>query len=397
MKILVSNIGSTSFKFRLFGIDARAERELASGAADRIGHAGGVLKWRPAGGEQRAAPRDFADHGGAIAFVLDELAGAGVLEEPHKLGAVAFKAVMAGDVAPVVRVDEELLKRMEYFTPVAPAHNPPYIAAMRMFRRVLGDSVPLVAAFEPGFHRTIPRRRQLYSAPLAWAEKYGIRRYGYHGASHGYVAWRLGQLAPEARRVVSCHLGGSSSVSAIRDGSSVANSMGLSPQSGLPQGTRVGDIDVYALKLMADQTGRSMDDLLGELGGRAGLAALSATGGDWRDIEQGAAAGDQRCALTIDVFATAVRDYVGAYLVELGGADALAFTGGIGQGSSGLRAKVCEGLEFAGIVLDAAANSAAAGGEARIDAKDSRTAMWVMATNEELMVARQAAALLSGS
>jgi len=173
--------------------------------------------------------------------------------------------------------------------------------------------------------------------------------------------------------------------------------MGLSPQSGLPQGTRVGDIDVYALKLMADQTARSMDDLLGELGGRAGLAALSATGGDWRDIEQGAAAGDQRCALTIDVFATAVRDYVGAYLVELGGADALAFTGGIGQGSSGLRAKVCEGLEFAGIVLDAAANRAAAGGEARIDAKDSRTAMWVMATNEELMVARQAAALLSGS
>jgi acetate kinase len=395
MKVLVSNIGSTSFKFRLFDIDAQAERELASGGADRIGHRGGVLKWRPAGGEQQTLARDFADHGAAIALVLDALAAGGVLTSPRSLGAVAFKAVCAGDVEPVVFVDDALLARMEYFTPVAPVHNPPYIAAMRMFRLTLGGGVPLVAAFEQGFHRTMPRRRQLYAAPLDWADKHGIRRYGYHGASHGYIAWRLGQLQPSARRVISCHLGGSSSISAIRDGASVANSMGLSPQSGVPQGTRVGDIDVFALKLMADGTGRRIEDLLGELGSKAGLAALSGTSGDWRDIETAAAGGDERCAMTVEVFATSVRDYIGSYLVELGGADAIVFTGGIGQGQPALRAKVLAGMEFAGIVVDAAAN-AKTKDEGRIDARESKAAIWAVATNEELMVARQAARLLSG-
>lgn len=393
MKILVSNIGSTSFKFRLFDIDGQAERELASGGADRIGHTGGVLKWRRWGGEQQTLPRDFADHGAAIAFVLDSLSQGGVLDNPRSLGAVAFKAVMAGDVEPVVVVDDALLARMEYFVPVAPVHNPPYIAAMRMFRQTLGDSVPLVAAFEPGFHRTMPRRRQLYAAPMEWAERHGIRRYGYHGASHGYIAWRLGQLQPSARRVISCHLGGSSSISAIRDGASVANSMGLSPQSGLPQGTRIGDIDVFALKLMADGTGRKIEDLLAELGSKSGLAALSGTSGDWRDIENAAAGGDERCAMAVEVFATSVRDYIGSYLVELGGADAIVFTGGIGQGQPNFRARVLEGMEFAGIVLDPAAN-ARTREEGRIEAKESRTAVWAMATNEELIVARHAARLL---
>ena len=393
MKILVSNIGSTSFKFRLFDVDG-GEREVAAGAADRIGAGGGELNWQVAGAEAKTLKRDFADHGEAISFVLEQLTADGALAEPGELDAVAFKAVMAGDWAAVARVDEALLERMEYFAPVAPAHNPPYVAAMRMFGKVL-PGVALVAAFEPGFHRTNPPRRRLYACPPAWAEDCGVKRYGFHGASHRYIAVRMGELMPAARRVISCHLGGSSSLCAIRDGASVATSMGLSPQSGLPQGTRIGDFDPFGLKLMMAETGRDLDDLLAELGGRSGLAALSGTGGDMRDIEAGAAGGDERCRLTLDVYVTAIRDYLGAYLVELGGADAIAFTGGIGQGSPTVRARTLDGLDFAGIVLDAEANEKTAD-EGRIDAPESRTAVWVVPTNEELIVARQAAELLRG-
>ena len=405
MKILVSNIGSTSFKFRLFDLAdggaekfrlfdlADGERELAAGGADRIGDVGGSARLVIDGAESREG-RDFADHGQCIRYVLDRLVAGGALASAGELDAVAFKAIMGGDCEPVALVDEALLERMEYFAPIAPAHNPPYIAAMRMFARVLGGT-PLVAAFEPGFHRTMPPRRRHYAVPPQWADEYGVKRYGFHGASHRYIATKLAELMPDASRVISCHLGGSSSLCAIKDGQSVATSMGLSPQSGLPQGTRAGDLDPYSLKLMASQTGRDLDDLLAELGGKAGLAGLSGTGGDMRDIRQGVADGDQRCTLAMDVYATAIRDYLGAYLVELGGADAIAFTGGIGLHDHALRAKVLVGLEFAGVKVDPAKNETGSDGE-RIDADGSATALWVLETNEELIVARQAAELLGG-
>jgi acetate kinase len=392
MKILVANIGSTSFKFRLFEITGGQERELAGGSADRIGGRGGELSLAVGGQAARGRKVDFPDHGAAIRAVLDELSEAGVLDRSGKLDAVAFKAVVGGDLPAVAKVDEIVLSEMERLAPVAPAHNPPYVAAMRMFQKVLAD-VPLVACFEMGFHRTHPPRRRLYAVPIDWADKFGVRRYGYHGASHRYIAWRTGQLQPQARRIISCHLGGSSSLCAIRDGQSVATSMGLSPQSGLPQGNRVGDFDVYGMKLMMSRTGRAFDDLLEELGNRSGLAGLSGTSGDMRDIQKAAAAGNERAKRALEVFVTAVRDYLGAYLVELGGADAIVFTGGIGENNPSLRAAICEGLDFAGIALDASKN-AAAKGEARIDADGSKAAIWVMPTNEELIVARQAAEFL---
>jgi acetate kinase len=402
MKILVANIGSTSFKFRLFDIAGGRERELASGSADRIGQTGGVLRLELPGRRAAKAAADFGDHGAAIRCVLDRLTEAGVLDRAggpapsavEGLGAVAFKAVVGGDLPAVTKVDETVLAEMERLAPVGPAHNPPYVAAMRMFAKAV-PHVPLVACFEMGFHRTNPPRRRTYAVSDAWA-KHGVRRYGYHGASHRYIAWRVSQLQKGARRIISCHLGGSSSLCAIRDGESVATSMGLSPQSGLPQSNRVGDFDVFGLKLMAAATGRSFDDLLEELGNRAGLAALSGTAGDMRDIQQAAAKGDERAKLTLEVFVTAVRDYLGAYLVELGGADALVFTGGIGENNPGLRAAVCEGLDFAGIKLDGRKNESATG-ETRIEAKGSTSAIWVMPTNEELIVARQAAAFLGGA
>ncbi|MHC4562700.1 MAG: acetate/propionate family kinase [Planctomycetota bacterium] len=391
MKILVCNIGSTSFKFRLFDL-ANGEREIATGGADRIGGTGGELKLTVGERADKHA-RDFTDHGECIQVVMAELVAVGALDDAKDLDAVAFKAVMAGDCDPVVRVDDELLERMEYFVPVAPAHNPPYIAVMRMFAKVLGDT-PLVAAFEPGFHRTMPDRRRYYAAPPEWAEKYGVKRYGFHGASHRYIATRMAELMPEAKRIISCHLGGSSSICAIEDGQSQGTSMGLSPQSGLPQGSRVGDLDPYSLKLMAAQTGRDLDDLLGELGSKAGMAGLSGTGGDMRDVEKGAAGGNERCQLALDVYVTAIRDYIGAFLVELGGADAIVFTGGIGQRSEIVRGGALAGLEFAGVIMDAVKNGATHG-EGRMDAAGSKTAIWAVETNEELIVARQAAELLS--
>lgn len=394
MKILISNIGSTSFKFRLFEMGGGAERELASGSVDRIGEGESTAKFRIGDSDERQRQRGCADHGEAIRIVLDELIDAGILSESSGLDAVAFKAVMAGDYEPVAMVDEKLLKRMEYFSPVAPAHNPPYIAAMWMFADVLPD-VPLVAAFEPGFHQTNPACRRYYAVPRKWADEYGVKRYGFHGASHRYIAERTAELMGEqnARRIISCHLGGSSSICAILNGKSVATSMGLSPQSGLPQGSRVGEFDPFAIALLKNRAGMDADAVLSELGSAAGLAALSETGGDMREIRQAADAGSEQASLTIEIFITAVRDYIGAYLLELGRADALVFTGGIGMNHPQIRRDVCRSMEFAGIVLDENKNGNA-DGETRIDADSSDAAIWIIPTNEELIVARQTAELL---
>ena len=432
MKVLVSNIGSTSFKFRLFDM-AGGEREIAVGGADRIGGKGGVLKLRVGGGAATKTARDFADHGAAIVFVLEQLVAGGAMSSPKDLDAVAFKVVMAGDVDAVCRVDEKFLARMEYFVPIAPAHNPPYIAAMRMFQKVLGGT-PLVAGMETGFHRTVPDRRRLYAVPPQWAKEYGVKRYGFHGASHRYIATRTEELMGEERRakgetaksetaktppsglggatpaqgseprpegsglrLISCHLGGSSSLCAIRDGASVAVSMGLSPQSGLPQSNRAGEFDPFAFSLLARQAGLDTESVLKVLGSQSGLAALSETSGDIRDILEGVARGCPKAKLALELFVTAVRDYIGAYLVELGGADAIVFTGGIGQHNPEVRTGICKGLEFAGITLDETKNVAADGNaETRIEAADSKTALWVMPTNEELIVARQTVELLKG-
>jgi len=395
VKILVSNIGSTSFKFRLFEMAGGGERELAWGGADRIGGRGGALRWQAAGGLKRELPQDFADQGAAIQCVLDQLVSGGVLASPQDLGAVAFKAVMAGECPAVAPVDDGLLERMDYYSPAMPAHNPPYIAAMKMFRKVL-PGTPLVAALETGFHETIPARRRYYAVPPEWARKYGIRRFGFHGASHRYIATRTTELMgpAAARRIISCHLGGSSSLCAIRKGQSVATTMGLSAQSGLPQGRRAGDFDVFALPLLKRQAGLDTDQVLKVLGSGSGLAALSGTAGDMRDIHEAALAGDEQAGLTVDLFVTAVRDFLGAYIVELGGADAIVFTGGIGENNPWLRADICRDLEFAGIKLDEAKNESA-DGEARIEAADAKTAVWVIPTNEELIVARQAAEMLA--
>jgi acetate kinase len=250
-----------------------------------------------------------------------------------------------------------------------------------------------VAAFETGFHRTIPEASQRYAVPDAWATELGIRKWGFHGASHRYLSWRMPELLGRSDiKVISCHLGGSSSLAAIKNGQSVGCSLGMSPQSGLLHNNRVGDFDVFALPVLLRETGKSLEEILDILANHSGLEGLCSAR-DLRDVESAADAGDSRATLALDVFIASIRHYLGAYLLELGGADAIAFTGGIGENSSRIRAGVCRDLDWFGIKLDPTLN-ASGPAERKVSAADSRVQIWTVPTNEELVVARQSRELL---
>jgi acetate kinase len=393
MKILIANLGSTSFKFRLF--DMTDERVLARGAVERIGSPASRSFARTDRGE-REETRSVPDHAAAVAACLELLSSRdiGILREPGELAGIGFKAVHAHGLTGIQRVDERVLAAMEAYSAIAPAHNPSYVRAMRLLATRL-PHIPLVAAFETDFHRYIEPAQYLYAVPLAWAE-HGIRRWGFHGASHRYIAERTAILLrnPEAR-IISCHLGGSSSLCAIRSGRSVATSMGMSPQSGLPQNNRVGDFDPFALPAIMRATGKSLEEVLDDLANQSGLLGLSSGhSNDLRDLEEQAARGAPVARQAIEVFVAATRNYLGAHLVVLGGADAIVFTGGIGENSALVREQVCANLDWFGIKLDPVRNQEARG-EVPIHAHTSRVHIWIMPTNEELIVARQTSALLA--
>ncbi len=392
MKILVANLGSTSFKYRLF--DMAAGKQLARGGIERIGSPESRC-FVEIGGQRQEKTQRVPDHAEGVRQCLAQLTDpqSGCLKEASEVAAVAFKAVHGGRTTGVQLVTPQLLADMTEMNDVAPAHNPPYINAMRLLAEKLPE-IPLVAAFETDFHQTIPARNRYYGIPSEWAEKALVRRYGFHGASHRYIAMRTTELFGPGKRVISCHLGGSSSLCAIRDGKSMAASMGFSAQSGLSQSNRVGDLDVFALPVLMKYTGKSIEEVLAILANKSGLAGLSGTSGDMRDIEEAAAAGSEKAKLALEVFTAEVRRYLGSYLVELGGADFIVFTGGIGENQPSFRDAVCRNLEELGIVIDPEANKSAKG-EAKISSPQSRTQIWVIPTNEEIVVARLAAQLLS--
>lgn len=397
MKILVANLGSTSFKYRIYDLGDPAEPLLARGSVERIGSNDSKISIRSDRREiERIEP--VADHAAAVQLCLDQLVEPdyGVLRSADEVSAIGFKAVHARGLSGAHRVDETVLDAMERYNSVAPAHNPPYVRAMRMLHARF-PRIPLVAAFESGFHQTIPEAKRRYAIPDEWATRHGIVRYGFHGASHRFIAERISDLLGRSDlKAISCHLGGSSSLCAIRDGKSVAVSMGMSPQSGLPQNNRVGDFDVFALPALLEETDLGLDELLDILANRSGLEGLSGAGRDLRDIESAAQAGDPRAKLAIDVYVHAVRHYLGAFLVDLGGADAIVFTGGIGENSAKIREEVCRDLDWFGIALDPKRNQAA-NGETVVSSDSSRVSIWTLPTNEEIVVARQAKELLTRS
>lgn len=386
MKILVANLGSTSFKYRLF--DMADERVLARGGVERIGSER-CRCYVSASSLSEESSLAAPDHAIAVKFCLDQLSDPKLhcLRSPSELAAIGFKAVHAQGLTGVQRVDEEVLAAMDAYADVAPAHNPPYVKAMRLLSRELPE-IPMIAAFETGFHESISSAQRLYAVPLEWAAKHGIQRWGFHGASHRYIAERTAKLLnnPEAR-IISCHLGGSSSLCAVAKGRSVANSLGMSPQSGLPHNNRVGDFDPFALPILMSAMGKSLEQLLGDLATRSGLLGLSGFN-DLRDIEEDARKGGSVSQQALDVFVASVRHYLGAYLLLLNGADAIVFTGGIGENSSTIRSAVCADLDWFGIKLDPIRNQDA-NGEVPIHSVTSRMQIWTMPTNEELIVARQ--------
>jgi acetate kinase len=387
MKILVANLGSTSFKYRLF--DMTSEQQLARGGVERIGSPQSDC-FVEIGDRRHELTAEVPDHAVAVRQCLDQLTDpeSGCLQDAAEVAGIGFKAVHGGRYSGVQLVSEDVLAAMEEMNEVAPAHNPMYIRAMRLLSEKLPE-IPLVAAFETGFHADVPARSQLYAVPYEWVDKYQVRRWGFHGASHRYIATRTAELlSRDDLRIISCHLGGSSSLCGIRGMQSVGTSMGMSPQSGLPNNNRVGDFDPFALAVVMKATGKSLDEALDDLANRGGLLGISGVSTDIRDIRQAAADGNERAQLALDVYHTEIRRYLGGLMVELGGLDVLIFTGGIGENGPTTRSAVCAGLEEFGIVLDPKVNETART-EGKISAANSRTEIWVVPTNEEIIVARQ--------
>lgn len=388
MKILIANIGSTSFKFSLY--DMENETVLAKGRVERIGDATSPCQVE-IGNNKTSVDVPVPDHAVAVRQCFTQLTDpqTGCLKDTSEISAIGFKAVHASGVSGVQRVDSALIDAMEELNDIMPAHNPPYVKAMRTLSENLPD-VPLIAAFETGFHQTIPDSNRYYGVPLEWAEKYSVVRYGFHGASHRYISERMAEiLKRKDARIISCHLGGSSSLCAINAGKSVAASMGTSAQTGLLHNNRVGDFDPFMMPYLMKKLDMSLEELLGFLSTKSGLLGLSGVSGDVRDLVEAEKSGDKRAALAVSVLIGDIRKHLGAYLVELGGADAIVFTGGIGENQFDVRKRVCANLDELGIVLDDATNSQVRGSEAPIHANTSKIQIWVVPTNEELVVARQ--------
>jgi acetate kinase len=387
VNILVANLGSTSLKFRLFRFDGAGTASLlAKGGYERV-----------------------TDYGQAIDDCLAELKAGGHVRSNADVNGVGFKTVLGRNLTGCVPADERVIAALDGFREIAPAHNPPYAAGIQRFREKLAG-VPLVALFETAFYQWIPEAAARYAVPETWHAA-GVRRYGFHGASHKFVAERSAELlgrddiAERVRqlyqagptpiasgkkplRVISCHLGGSSSVTGIRDGVAVGTSMGLSPQSGLPQNNRVGDLDSAAVPFVMKTLGLSVAEVERQMTKESGLLGLSGISNDLRDVRAAAQQGNGRAQLALDVFVHAARHWIGAYLAELNGCDALVFTAGIGENNPDLRAAICADLDQLGLAVDPAKN-AALKGEGEISAANSRAKIFVIPANEELVVARE--------
>jgi acetate kinase len=359
MNILVPNLGSTSLKYQI--LEMPSERVLAKGRFERVS--------------------DYAE-------AIRQITVGDV-----KIDAVAFKAVHAGKAyRGTYVVDEGVMAAQQEFLPAAPAHNAIYIAGMKAFAEAM-PGVPLVAAFETEFHRDMPEYAVRYGVPTDWHDKFGVRHYGFHGASHRYIAERVPEVLgvpAKGLRVVSCHLGGSSSMCAIRDGRSIDATMGFSPQSGLENAARHGDLDVFAVLYMMERNGWTVEEVRKQLSRTSGLAGLSGVaGGDVRDIEKAISEGSEAARLALDVFVYEVKKTLGAYAAAMGGLDAIAFTGGIGENQARLRAECSAGLEFLGIEMDPERNEKGTG-DRLLSSDGARVKLLALATNEELIVARRA-------
>ena len=407
MNILVLNVGSSSIKFQLVDTDGDAiaetrDRRLARGQIERIGGEA-IITVTAEGRAPMRTVRAMRDHAAAVEYIIGWLTSdeSGVpVSSVADIEAVGHRVVHGGEkFSQSTRIDDDVRSALEELIELAPLHNPHNLRGIAAARAVLGPGVPQVAVFDTAFHHSLPETAHIYAIPYQFYRRHRVRRYGFHGTSHRYVAWRYRQLTGRAREdtnIITLHLGNGASACAIAGGMSVDTSMGFTPLEGLVMGTRSGDIDPAILDFIAAKEGLSLGELDSMLNKQSGLLGVSGLTADMRELlAEEAENGDRRARLAIDLFCYRIRKYIGSYLAAMNGADAVVFAGGIGENSPDVRRRICANLQWLGIELDDVKN--AAGGEGRIDRDGSRVQLWVIPTDEELLIARDTWRLVTGA
>ncbi|MCM1437723.1 MAG: acetate kinase [Roseburia sp.] len=396
MKILVVNAGSSSLKYQL--IDMETEAVLAKGGVERIGIPGSLLKAK-GNGKEKVYTQDMPNHKVAIELVLSALQDKeiGVIKSMDEIGAVGHRVVASGEYfkKPTL-VTDEVLKTLEKTFELAPLHNPAAATGLKACIEVMPET-PMALVFDTSFHQTMPEKAYMFGIKYEDYKTYGVRKYGAHGTSHKFVSAEAAKYLgkkPQELKIVTCHLGNGSSISAVDGGKCVDTSMGFTPLDGVLMGTRSGCIDASAVEFLARKKGLNAADMVTYLNKQCGVAGISGVSSDFRDLDSGAKEGNARCALALDMFNYQTKKFVGAYAAAMGGLDCIVFTAGIGENSPGVREGVCEGLEFLGVQLDKAENSKRVDGVHDVSAKGSRVKVLVIPTNEELVIARETAELL---
>lgn len=399
MKVLVINAGSSSVKYQL--IDMEKKTVLAKGLCERIA-IDGHLKHTPLVEGKVVFDEDIPmpTHSKAIAAVIDKLVDpeCGVLSSMSEIDAVGHRVVHGGEAfAESMLIDEKVMAALEECIPLAPLHNPANITGINACKAVMGESVPQVAVFDTSFHQTMPNKAYVYALPYEYYTKHRVRRYGFHGISHRYISGRLAELMgrkPEELKLISCHMGNGSSITAVMNGKSVDTSMGFTPLAGVPMGTRCGDIDTSIVEYISERENISVQELSTVLNKKSGVFGISGVSSDFRDLEDAANNGNERARLALDMFYYSVAKYIGAYTAAMNGTDAIVFTAGIGENSATTRKGIMEYLGYLGVEIDEEANSKR-GEDIMISTKDSKVKVFVIPTNEELLIAKDTAEIVS--
>ncbi|WP_338336573.1 acetate kinase [Marseilla massiliensis] len=397
MKILVLNCGSSSIKYALYNMDDKSV--MTSGGAERVGLEGAFVKVKLPGGEKKQIMHDIPEHTEGVKFIFSLLTDPeiGVIKDLKEIDAVGHRMVHGGEkFNKSVLLTEEVLKTFEECSDLAPLHNPANLKGVRAVQELM-PGLPQVGVFDTAFHQTMPDYAYMYAIPYELYEKYGIRRYGFHGTSHRYVSHRVCDflgVKPEEQRIITCHIGNGGSVAAVKFGKCIDTSMGLTPLEGVMMGTRSGDIDGGAVSFIEKKLGLDADGISNLLNKKSGVYGITGISSDMREIEAAEKAGNPKAILAQNMYNYRIKKYIGAYAAAMGGVDIIVFTAGVGENQTGMRAGACEGLEWMGVKLDKEKNEKVRGEEAVISAPDSRVKVVVIPTDEELMIATDTMNLL---
>ena len=396
MKILVLNCGSSSIKYALYDMDSRTV--LTSGGAERVGMAGSFVKVKLPTGEKKQIMHDIPEHTEGVKFIFSLLTDpvVGVLKSLDEIDAVGHRMVHGGEkFNKSVVLNEEVLETFESCIDLAPLHNPANLKGVRAVSELM-PKLPQVGVFDTAFHQTMPAKAYMYAIPYRLYKQFGVRRYGFHGTSHRYVSQRVCEFLdvnPKGKRIITCHIGNGGSIAAVLDGKCVDTTMGLTPLEGLMMGTRSGDIDGGAITFLEKKLDMDADAMSNLLNKQSGVLGITGESSDMRDVESAALEGNERARLALDMYAYRIKKYIGAYAAAMGGVDIIVFTAGVGENQIGIRKDVCQGLEFLGVKFDDERNNTR-GEEALISADDSKVAVCVIPTDEELMIATDTMNLL---